>query len=244
MRKNPNHIAFIMDGNGRWATSLGLVRLEGHKKGVETVKAMVEEGLKLGISCMSFYVFSTENWQRPAEEVKGLFNIMRKHFREILPDFHKEGVKVRFIGNRETGGSDEDSPTLAKDIVELMDEVEERTAFNNKMIVQFAINYSGRDDLLRVCKKIAGEVESGKRSVESIKEDTLAARLDTAGIPDPDLVIRTSGEQRISNFMLWQLAYAEFIFHEKRWPDFKAEDLAQCLTEYCGRERRFGKVLT
>jgi undecaprenyl diphosphate synthase len=234
--KLPQHVAFIMDGNGRWATGRGLLRMEGHRRGVETVRKMVEEGIRLGIPHMTFYAFSTENWQRPQEEVSGLMGLLREYFRAKLDELVEKGIKVRFIGNRLPGGR------LAQDILDLMGEVEDKTAHNNKITATFAVNYSGRDELLRAVAYFGEDVQAGEQFPWAVDEKTFKKYLDTAEMPDPDLVIRTSGEERISNFMLWQMAYSELIFHESAWPAYSVEDFHQCLSAYVERDRRFGRV--
>lgn len=227
----PQHIAFIMDGNGRWAQRRGLGRLLGHKQGIETVRRMCEECKNTGIPYVTFYAFSTENWKRPLEEVSGLFDLMRAYFNKELNDIIAKGMRVRFIGDR--------SPTsqLPPDILAIMADVEARTAHNTTITAVFAINYSGRDELLRATQTLAAQGTT-------ITAENLTAALDTTGIPDPDLIIRTSGEQRISNFLLWQLAYAELYFSEVAWPDFTSTHLQAALSNFINRQRRFGAVPT
>lgn len=226
--KLPQHVAFIMDGNGRWAASRGLARLKGHAEGVETVRRVVEELANLGIPLATFYAFSTENWKRTAEEVDGLFGLMRRFFATEMKALADKKVRVRFIGNhtpKSQGGM------LADDIVDLMNQVTADTAKNDRITAVFAINYSGRDELVRAAQKVAaGEV----------KPEELEKALDTAGLPDPDLVIRTSGEQRISNYLLWQMAYAELFFTPVAWPEFNVGHLHDALEAYTTRDRRFG----
>ncbi|NBX86874.1 MAG: di-trans,poly-cis-decaprenylcistransferase [Proteobacteria bacterium] len=232
----PRHVAFIMDGNGRWATRRGLGRLLGHSQGVEAVRRVCEELVKLGVPYATFYAFSTENWQRPLEEVSGLFGLMRSYFKKELATIIEKGLRVRFIGDRRLGGK------LEADLLALMEEVEAKTAHNTKLHVTFAINYSGRDELVRVMQGIAADAAAGKIVPEQVDAAAVEQRLDTHGLPAPDLMIRTSGEQRISNFLLWQLAYAEFYFCEVAWPDFQATHLQAALAAFAGRERRFGSV--
>ena len=222
------HIAFIMDGNGRWATRRGLARLKGHSEGTATVKRIIEELKGQGIPYATFYAFSTENWKRSLEEVSGLFDLMRLWFRKELTEIIEKGVRIRFIGNRTDG-------KLAPDIVQLMEEVEEKTAHLSDITAVFAINYSGRDELQRATQKLIAKGEPAT-------PEAMSAALDTVGIPDPDLVVRTSGEQRISNFMLWQMAYSEFYFTDVAWPDFGAGDLREAIASFGNRERRFGAV--
>lgn len=235
--KNLQHIAFIMDGNGRWATARGLPRLEGHRQGVEAVRRVCDALIERGVGFATFYAFSTENWKRPEDEVSGLFNLMRLYFKQEMKSLGKKGIQVKFIGDRRVG-------KLADDIIALMAEVEAMTAANTKLTVQFAINYSGRDELVRAAQRVAEDVEAGTLAPSSLVPSILASYLDTAGVPDPDLVIRTSGEQRISNFMLWQLAYAELYFTPVAWPDFCATELDEALEVFSGRERRFGGLAT
>lgn len=227
----PAHVAFIMDGNGRWASKKGLARLKGHAAGIETVRRICQECADLGIAYVTFYAFSTENWKRPLEEVTGLFNLMRNFFGKELNEVIEKGLRIRFIGDRSPTGA------LSQDIRDLMDEVEAKTAHNTKLTAVFAINYSGRDELARAAQKLS---EAG----EPITPETLATALDTAGIPDPDFVIRTSGEQRISNFMLWQMAYAELYFSDVAWPDFNATHFHAALSSFTTRQRRFGALPT
>lgn len=225
-RPLPQHIGFIMDGNGRWATARGLPRLEGHRQGVEAVRRTCDALMELGVPYATFYAFSTENWKRPESEVGGLFNLMRRYFKQEMESLGRKGIRIRFIGNREDG-------RLSADIVELMRDVEAKTAEHEKLTVMFAINYSGRDELVRAAGKLAAEGGA-------VDEARLAAALDTAGVPDVDLMIRTSGEQRISNFMLWQIAYAELVFTPLAWPEFGAEALGEAVDAFMGRDRRFG----
>ncbi|MFA5207051.1 MAG: polyprenyl diphosphate synthase, partial [Lentisphaeria bacterium] len=215
--------AFIMDGNGRWAQKKGLARLKGHSEGTATVKRVIEDLKNHGVKVATFYAFSTENWKRSTEEVSGLFDLMRLWFRKELNEIIAKGVRIRFIGNRTDG-------KLAPDILSLMEEVEARTAHLSTITAIFAINYSGRDELTRAAQKSA---QTGQPLQEC---------LDTAGYPDPDLVIRTSGEQRLSNFLLWQLAYAELYFTDVSWPDFSSTHLQAALSSFLTRQRRFGAV--
>lgn len=225
----PQHIAFIMDGNGRWAQRRGLGRLLGHKQGIETVRRTCEECKNIGIPFVTFYAFSTENWKRPLEEVSGLFDLMRSFFRKELNDIIAKGMRIRFIGDRSPASQ------LPADILDIMDEVESKTAHNSELTAVFAINYSGRDELIRTVQKLIAQ--GNAITVQGVSD-----ALDTGGIPDPDLVIRTSGEQRISNFMLWQLAYAELYFSEVSWPEFNSTHLQAALSNYTNRQRRFGAL--
>lgn len=225
----PTHVAFIMDGNGRWAQKRGFARLKGHAQGIETVRTVSEELVSHGIPYATFYAFSTENWKRPWDEVSGLFTLMRSYFVNELESIISKGIRIRFIGDR--------TPTskLPEDILKLMTEVEAKTAHNSKLTTVFAVNYSGRDEILRATRQLAS---SGKE----VTAESFAAALDTDGLPEPDLIIRTSGEQRISNFLLWQLAYAELYFSDVSWPDFGATHLQAALSSYVTRQRRFGAV--
>lgn len=225
----PTHVAFIMDGNGRWAQKRGLARLKGHAAGIETVRRVCEELSNLGVEYATFYTFSTENWKRPWEEVSGLFALMRTYFNSELKTIIEKGLRVRFIGDRS------ETSQLPKDILKLMDEVEAKTAHNTKLHATFAINYSGRDELIRAARQLAQEGTP-------ITAESFETALDTHGIPDPDFVIRTSGEQRISNFLLWQIAYAELYFSDVAWPDFSATHLQAALSSFTTRQRRFGAL--
>lgn len=232
----PQHVAFIMDGNGRWATRRGLSRLKGHAEGIETVKRVCEELSKLEVPYATFYAFSTENWKRPWEEVSGLFSLMRTFFNREIENIIAKGMRVRFIGDRSPASK------LPADILELMTEVESRTAHNSKLTATFAVNYSGRDELLRAAKTMAESAANGQLNPAEITAATLESALDTHGLPDPDLIIRTSGEQRLSNFLLWQLAYAELYFSDVAWPDFQTTHLQAALNSFAMRQRRFGAL--
>jgi undecaprenyl diphosphate synthase len=231
----PTHVAFIMDGNGRWAERQGKPRLEGHRQGVETVKKVCDWLLAAKIPYATFYAFSTENWKRPEEEVSGLFNLMRLYFRQEMKQLGKKNIRVRFIGDRRPG-------KLAKDIIDLMAEVEEMTGKNTALTVQFAINYSGHNEIVRAAQALAEQAVQGALAPTAITAEAVAAALDTAGVPDPDFVIRTSGEMRVSNFLLWQMAYSEFYFSDVAWPDFGATHLQAALSAFTGRQRRFGAL--
>lgn len=232
---NPQHVAIIMDGNGRWAQARGLPRTEGHRKGVEAVRRTVKAALTAGIGYLTIFSFSSENWSRPPSEVKDLLGLLRLFIRSDLAKLDKQGVRVRVIGARDN---------LSDDLKALLNEAEEKTAHNNQLTFVVAFNYGGRDDIARAVTSIASDVKAGLIEPGMIDEQLLASRLDTAGIPDPDLLIRTSGEQRISNFLLWQAAYAEFVFQPIYWPDFDQDAFNQALAEYRDRERRYGGVCT
>jgi undecaprenyl diphosphate synthase len=229
----PAHVAIIMDGNGRWAKSRGLPRIAGHRAGVEALRKTVRAASDLGISWLTVYAFSSENWSRPPSEVSDLLGLLKLFIRRDLADLHRSGVKVRVIGAREG---------LAPDIAGLLQEAETLTAGNRKLNLVIAFNYGSRDEIARAVRRLAEQVQAGKLAPSAIGHDTIAGALDTHGMPDPDLVIRTSGELRLSNFLLWQSAYSEFIFLPCLWPDFSADHLADALRQYAARERRFGGV--
>lgn len=231
---NPRHIAFIMDGNGRWATRRGLGRLSGHSAGVETVKIICKELMNLEIPYATFYAFSTENWKRSEAEVSGLFNLMRTFFKKEMAEVVEKGIRLRFIGDR--------SPTSRLDpgIIELMNDCEAKTAHNTKLTATFAINYGGHDELLRATRALAEQVAAGQLKPHEITEKVFENALDTAGLPMPDLLVRTSGEQRTSNFLPWQTAYAELYFTDTAWPDFEAQHLHAAIAAFSARQRRFG----
>ena len=231
----PAHVAIIMDGNGRWATSRGWPRLVGHRRGAECVRTIVEAAPGLGIRYLTIYAFSTENWRRSTEEVLGLMKIFARYIQSEADRLHKEGVRLRFIGGR-----DRLDPKLQK----LMAGIEAKTSANDRLHLTVAINYGGRDELVRAAGKLAQDIAAGKISPDAVDEAALEARLDTAGMPDPDLVIRTSGEKRTSNYLIWQSAYAEYVFTDTLWPDFTPAELAGILDRFAMRERRFGGALT
>ena len=225
--KIPTHVGLIMDGNGRWATQRGLPRLAGHKAGVENVKPTVLAAKKFGIKYLTFYAFSTENWKRPQDEVSGIMNLLSIFIDREVNNLHKEGVRILHIGRRER--LDQSLRKKIEDAIEL-------TKNNTTITVQMGLDYGGRDEITQAVRKI---VTSGV-SLEEVTEELISQNLYTAGIPDPDLVIRTSGEMRTSNFLIWQSAYAEWIFPETYWPDFTEEVFWQMLVEYSRRDRRFG----
>jgi undecaprenyl diphosphate synthase len=228
-----SHVAIIMDGNGRWATSRGLPRLAGHKRGAERVREIVESCPDLAITHLTLFAFSTENWKRPLPEVVGLMRLFRRYIKKEGARLVAEGVRVRFIGGRER---------LDADLQALMGGLEAQTARNDRLHLTVAINYGGRDELLRATRRVAEAVYAGLLRAEDITPETIEGHLDTAGLPDPDLVVRTSGEYRVSGFLPWQTAYAEFAFVETRWPDFTAEMFAAQVRGFGSRERRFGAV--
>jgi undecaprenyl diphosphate synthase len=227
----PVHVAIIMDGNGRWATARGLPRLEGHRRGVEALRRTVRAASDLGIRYLTIYSFSSENWRRPPQEVSDLMGLLKRFIRNDLADLHRRNVRVRVIGSREG---------LSEVINSLLDEAENLTRDNTGMTLVVAFNYGGRHEIVTAAAALARDVAAGRLSPGEVTEDALAARLDTAGMPDPDLVIRTSGEKRLSNFLLWQTAYSELIFTPVLWPDFGRPELEACISEFNSRDRRFG----
>jgi undecaprenyl diphosphate synthase len=229
--RRADHVAIIMDGNGRWATNRGWPRLVGHRRGAERVREIVQSAPGLGIRWLTIYAFSTENWKRSTEEVLGLMSIFARYIEREADRLAAEGVRMRFIGDR--------SPLDPK-LQRLMTGIEQRTAGLSLLNLTVAINYGGRNELLRAARKLAAEVAEGRLSPDAIDEPALEACLDTHDLPDPDLVIRTSGETRISNYLLWQSAYAEYEFTPTLWPDFSAAELGAILGRFAGRERRFG----
>ncbi len=229
--ETPEHVAIIMDGNGRWAQARGLPRTAGHQRGAEAVRWSVEGAISEGIRYLTLFGFSSENWKRPDDEIKDLMGLLRFYLKSEIRKLNREGVRFRVIGDRER---------LANDIVSLIDEAESETADNNRLELIIALSYGSRAEIAAAAKKVAMKVAAGEISPSDITEATVAEHLYTAEIPDPDLLIRTSGEQRISNFLLWQIAYAEFIFIDKLWPDFGQDDLRDAVKEFRSRERRFG----
>ena len=230
----PAHVAIIMDGNGRWAKARGLPRVAGHPAGVEALRQPVRAAADQGISWLTVYAFSSENWSRPKSEVSDLMGLLRIFIRRDLAELHQNGVRVRIIGERDG---------LQPDIAALLHEAEALTAGNSAINLVIAFNYGGRDEIARAARKIAEQVAAGKLAPEDIDVETVSDALDTAEIPDPDLVIRTSGEMRLSNFLLWQAAYSELVFMPCYWPDFTKSHLAEALEQYASRERRFGGLL-
>lgn len=229
----PTHIAIIMDGNGRWAKKRGLPRVAGHRKGVETVREIVEICAEIGVQYLTLYTFSTENWKRPKDEVSTLMRLLLKSLKDRLDELNKNNIKLTCIGNIESL-PDVVQQQLFKDI--------ERTKNNKRMTLNLALSYSGRWELLEAVKNISKKIAEGKISADTISEKTISDHLTTKNIPDPDLLIRTSGEFRVSNFLLWQIAYSEFVILDVYWPDFSREHLYNAIRQYQKRERRFGKV--
>lgn len=232
----PQHIGIIMDGNGRWAKNQGLPRYKGHIEGAKTFRKIGEFAADIGIKNMTFYAFSTENWKRPKEEVAAIMNLFREYLNEAMDrkaEDEEKGIRINFIGDR--GG-------IPLDIQALMKKVERVGKNKDKVILNLAINYGGRQEILNSVKEIAADVKKGKLKPNDITEETISSRLYTAGIPDPDLIIRPSGEQRLSNFLLWQSAYAEFWYSDVLWPDFTEENLVEALRVFEHRNRRFGGI--
>jgi len=227
----PRHVAIIMDGNGRWAAARGLPRVEGHRRGVEALRKTVRAAGDIGIRCLTIFSFSSENWQRPASEIRDLMGLLRRFIRNDLAELHSSNVRVRVIGER---------ADLDPDIRRLLEEAEELTRANSGLTLVVAFNYGARDEIARAARTIAYDVAKGVLKPEDVTEELIGARLDAADIADPDLIIRTSGEQRLSNFLLWQAAYSELVFLPVYWPDFDRAVLEQAIEEYRRRERRFG----
>lgn len=227
----PRHVALIMDGNGRWATARGLPRTEGHRHGLEALRRTIRHAAKTGIRFLTIYSFSSENWSRPQPEVSFLMGLLRRFVQRDLTEIHNANVRIKVIGDR---------LTLEPGIRALLVEAEELTKNNTGMTLVVAFNYGSRDEITRSVRQLAEEVASGRLAPEDIDEKAIASRLDTAGIPDPDLIIRTSGELRLSNFLMWQAAYSEFHFSPVHWPDFDEAAFDQALSDFMGRERRFG----
>jgi len=229
--ETPRHVAIIMDGNGRWAAAHGLPRFEGHRRGVEALRKTVRAAHDLGISVLTIFSFSSENWSRPASEIKDLLGLLRRFIRNDLADLHKSNVRVRIVGERDD---------LDRDIRLLLQEAEDLTRDNDGLTLVVAFNYGARQEIARAARRLAAEVAQGRLSAEAISPELIGRHLDTADLPDPDLIIRTSGEQRLSNFLMWQAAYSELVFVPIHWPDFDKAALEGAIAEYGKRERRFG----
>ena len=232
--RTPAHVAIIMDGNGRWAKSRGLPRFEGHRRGVEAVRRVVRSAIERGVQFLTIYSFSSENWSRPPDEVAMLMGLLKRFIREDLAELNANGVRVRIIGERDN---------LKPDIVGLILEAETLTQNNRGLTLTVAFNYGGRQEIFDAARRLAIDIREGRLDARSIGPDDLAERLDTAGLPDPDLIIRTSGEVRLSNFLLWQAAYAELVFLPVLWPDFDDAAFLSALDQYAARQRRFGAVI-
>ncbi|MBT6284751.1 MAG: isoprenyl transferase [Rhodospirillaceae bacterium] len=227
----PVHVAIIMDGNGRWAKAKGLPRATGHAQGAEAVRRTVKAASDLGIQYLTLYGFSLENWKRPAKEIADLMGLLRLYLRKEISELHREGVRIRFIGDRSM---------LAADIISLIEMSEQKTRANTKLDLVIALSYGSRQEITAAVRQLVEDVAAGEISADAIDENALEGRLYTADMPDPDLIVRTSGEQRISNFLLWQSAYAEFVFTDVLWPDFSREKLEDSIEEFSRRERRYG----
>ena len=227
----PRHVAIIMDGNGRWAAARGLPRGEGHRRGVEALRRTVRAAGEIGIGILTIFSFSAENWSRPASEIRDLMGLLRRFIRNDLAELHQNNIRVRVIGER----SD-----LDPDVRRLLEEAEELTRNNDRLTLVVAFNYGGRQEILRAAKRMAEAIQGGRLDAGKVSTETFAGFLDAPDLPDPDLIIRTSGEQRISNFLLWQAAYSELIFIPTFWPDFDRTTLESAIAEYHRRERRFG----
>jgi len=229
----PQHVAIIMDGNGRWAKARGLPRAAGHERGVEALRRTVDAAKDMGIRYVTVFSFSTENWRRPAGEVSALFGLLKAYVKRDLARLHQNGVRIRIAGTRHN---------LPDDLSELVERAEATTRDNTSFHLTVAFNYGGREELVRAARAIADEVASGRLTPQQVDEHRFSDYLDTVEIPDPDLLIRTSGERRLSNFLLWQCAYSELVFTDVLWPDFGAEHLKAAVEEFAGRERRYGAV--
>ncbi len=229
----PTHIGIIMDGNGRWAKKRGLPRSTGHTYGAQTFRKITRYCSDIGVKYLTVYAFSTENWKRPQEEVSALMKLFKQYLNEALTDFKDDSIVVRFIG---------DTTAFSDDLQELIARTEQESANRDGMVLNIAMNYGSRDEILMAVKAISDKVSKNEISVDDISVDTIGSHLYTSGQPDPDLIIRPSGEYRISNFMLWQAAYSEFYITDKLWPDFTTDDLDEAIMVYSGRNRRFGGV--
>jgi undecaprenyl diphosphate synthase len=229
----PRHVAIIMDGNGRWAASRNQPRAFGHRQGVEALRATVEAAGELGIGCLTVFAFSTENWRRPPDEVSALMDLLRLYVNRDLDRLERDGVRVRIIGAREG---------LSPDIMAIIERAQARTAHNTSLLLQIAFNYGGQAEILAAARRIAADAKAGLLDPDAITPAAFEAYLETDGLPQPDLLIRTSGEKRLSNFMLWQTAYAELVFLDVLWPDFRRQHLEAALAAFRQRERRYGGV--
>ena len=230
-RPVPRHIAIIMDGNGRWAQARGLPRIAGHRSGAEAARRAVTAAAELGVPYLTLFGFSSENWKRSSEEIQDLMGLLRHYLRAEVAELHRKGARLKVIG---------DLGRLAPDILRLIEHAEEVTRGNTRITVTMALSYGGRAEIVAAVRAIAEKAASGSLAAELVDEECLSRHLFTAELPDPDLLIRTSGEQRISNFLLWQCAYSELVFLKTLWPDFSKRDLELAIDEFCGRERRYG----
>lgn len=229
----PVHVAIIMDGNGRWAAARGLPRAEGHRRGAESVRSVIKAASKKGIKYLTLFGFSSENWKRPSSEVLDLMGLLRLYLKKEMKALDKQGVRFRVIGERSR---------LPEDVQKLVDAAEERTRDNQGLNLVIALSYGGRAEIVKAAQNLAAQVKAGELDPADINADLFEKHLDTVGLPEPDMLIRTSGEKRISNFLLWQCAYTEFVFVDTLWPDFKAEAFESALVEFGTRERRYGAV--
>ncbi|WP_420547247.1 isoprenyl transferase [Curvivirga sp.] len=229
----PTHVAIIMDGNGRWAKKRGLPRVAGHKKGAESVRKVIKASAELGVKFLTLYSFSSENWKRPEDEVSALMGLLGRYLKSEIVELHSNNIRFRVIGDRER---------LPENIQRLISDSERMTEQNSGMTLILALSYGARAEIAEAAKKIAKSAKLGLIQPDAIDEDVFAAHLSTAGIPDPDLVIRSSGEKRISNFLLWQLAYSEFYFTDTLWPNFDKKDLIEAFQEFNKRDRRYGAI--
>lgn len=229
--QGPDHVAIIMDGNRRWAKAHGMPPVFGHQRGADAVRASIEGCIEHGIRHLTLFAFSSENWKRPQDEVDELMNLLRFYLRREIGELRKSGVRVQFLGERDL---------IARDIADMMSEAERRTTANDRLILTIALNYGSRWEIVRAARALAADAAAGRLQPEEIDETLFTDRLNVLGLPDPDLLIRTSGEQRISNFMLWQLAYTELAFLEVHWPEFDKSHFAAAIRDFRGRDRRFG----
>jgi undecaprenyl diphosphate synthase len=227
----PRHVAIIMDGNGRWAKARGLPRAAGHRQGAEAARKVLRAAGEAGVECLTLYAFSSENWRRPQDEINDLMGLLRFYISRELDSLHREGIRLKILG---------DHNAFQADVAKLVDQAVERTSANQRMTLAIALNYGSRSELVQAARRIAERSARGEIRPEEVDEATIEASLDTAGLPPLDLVIRTSGERRLSNFLLWQAAYAELLFVDTLWPDFDGDALRSALADYAVRERRFG----
>ncbi|MDS0524897.1 isoprenyl transferase [Clostridium sp. SHJSY1] len=233
MDRIPKHVAIIMDGNGRWAKAKKLPRAMGHKAGVETIRRVIKEGDRLGIKYMTFYAFSTENWKRPKDEVNALMKLLVQYLRQEIDELHSNGVVINVLG---------DISRLPKECIDEIEKSKEKTKNNTGIVMNFALNYGGRDEIIKATKEVAEAVIKGEITVDDIDGKTIEKYLYTSDMPDPDIIIRPSGEQRLSNFLLWQCAYSEFWYSTINWPDFTENDLRRAIYDFQNRDRRFGGI--
>jgi undecaprenyl diphosphate synthase len=232
-KKIPEHVALIMDGNGRWAQARGQERLYGHMQGVESIRRVIRAALTRGVKYLTLYAFSTENWVRPQAEVDGLMELMVRHTVQETPELKAQGIRIRFIG---------DIDSMSDEVRRSREYAERETGENDRLTLIIALNYSSRWEITRMARRLAAEAAAGAIAAEEITQETVGSRLETAGYPDPDLIVRTSGEYRLSNFLLWQAAYSELYFTEMLWPDFDEAEFDRALEAYAKRQRRFGGV--